>query len=222
MKYLQWLWDKVLEKEAILLEGAEGSQVIGSKHKEVVARDEEVQWPSKKARRKQLEKYHEGATVKIEGSNPCKRCVCIRQDCLVHPLRWVILLYLLLLLLFHNFLYSWSLTYARCIVLKQWYVPHTHTNTLAMIPTYGGVLNTIKKALQELMEEYWGVGKSLCDLVKGQERNTAQLERIRAAIEQRWGSEEKSRKEESENDAEGSEDGPGESQGERTPSSAFY
>ena len=25
IKYLQWLWDKVLEEEATLLEGAEGS-----------------------------------------------------------------------------------------------------------------------------------------------------------------------------------------------------
>jgi len=54
-----------------------------------------------------------------------------------------------------------------------------------MIPTYGGVLSAIEKALQELMEEYRGVGKSLWDLVEGQERNTAQLERIRAAMEQR-------------------------------------
>ena len=45
-----------------------------------------------------------------------------------------------------------------------------------MIPTYGRVLSVIKKALQKLMEEYQGVGKSLQDLVEGQERNTAQLE----------------------------------------------
>ena len=51
-----------------------------------------------------------------------------------------------------------------------------------MIPTYGGVLSTIKKVLQELVEEYWGVGKSLWDLVEGQERNTAQLERIGATM----------------------------------------
>ena len=66
-----------------------------------------------------------------------------------------------------------------------------------MIPTYGGVLSAIEKALCELMED--------------QERNTAQLERIRAAMEQRWGSEEVVRKEESRDDTEGSEDGPGES-----------
>jgi len=47
-----------------------------------------------------------------------------------------------------------------------------------MIPTYGGVLSAIEKALRKLMEEYWGVRRFLRDLVKGQERNTAQLERI--------------------------------------------
>jgi len=81
-----------------------------------------------------------------------------------------------------------------------------------MIPTYSGVLSAIEKALRELVEEYRGVGKSLWDLVEGQERNTAQLERIGAAMEQRWGSEEESRKEENGDNAEGSEDGPGESQ----------
>jgi len=48
-------------------------------------------------------------------------------------------------------------------------------------------------------------------LVEGQERNMAQLERIGATMEQRWGSEEEVRKEESGNDVEGSEDSPGES-----------
>jgi len=88
-----------------------------------------------------------------------------------------------------------------------------------MIPTYGRVLSAIKKVLQELVEEYRGVGKSLWDLVEGQERNTAQLERIGAVIEQRWGLEEESGKEENGGDAEGSEDGPGESQEEGTLSS---
>ena len=45
--------------------------------------------------------------------------------------------------------------------------------------------------------------------MEGQERNTAQLERIGAAMERRWGSEEESRNGDEE---EGSEDGPGESQ----------
>ena len=89
-----------------------------------------------------------------------------------------------------------------------------------MIPTYGRVLSAIEKALRELVEEYRGVGKSLRDLVEGQERNTAQLERIGAAMERRWGSEEESGKEENGDEEEGSEDGPRESQEGGTPSSA--
>ena len=87
MEYLQRLWDKVLEEEAALLEGAEGSQIVGSKRKEVATGDEEGQQLSKKTRGKQLGKYHRGAAVKMGGSNPCERCVCARQDCLVHPSR---------------------------------------------------------------------------------------------------------------------------------------
>ena len=71
------------------------------------------------------------------------------------------------------------------------------------------------------MEEYQGVGKSLRDLVEGQERNTAQLERIRAMMEWRWGLEGAVGKEKSGDDAERSEDGPGESQEKRTLLSAF-
>ena len=56
--------------------------------------------------------------------------------------------------------------------------------------------------------------------MEGQERNMAQLERIRTAMERKWGLEGESRKEEDGDDAEGSEDGPGESQEEGTPSSA--
>ena len=73
----------MLEEEAALLEGAKGSQVVGSKRKEVTAGEEEEQWPSKKARGK----YHEGVAVKMGGSNLCERCVCTGQDCLVHPSR---------------------------------------------------------------------------------------------------------------------------------------
>ena len=65
-----------------------------------------------------------------------------------------------------------------------------------MIPTYSRVLSAIEKALWELVEEYQGARKSLWDLVEGQERNMAQLERIGATMEQRWDSEEESRKEE--------------------------
>jgi len=89
-----------------------------------------------------------------------------------------------------------------------------------MIPTYGGVLSAIEKALRELVEEYRGVGKSLWDLVEGQERNTAQLERIGATMEQRWGSERESEKEENRDEEERSEDGPRENQEGGTPSSA--
>ena len=123
-------------------------------------------------------------------------------------------------LFFNNFpFHSRSLVCAGCITLKQRCVPHTNTNTPAIIPTYGGVLSAIEKALCELVEEYRGVGKSLRDLVEGQEKNTAQLERIGAAMEWRWGPEEESGKE-SGDDMEGSEDGPGESQEGGTPSSA--
>ena len=52
LEYIQWLWDEVLEEEATLLEGAEGSQVAGSKCKEIAARDKEEQQPFKKAKGK--------------------------------------------------------------------------------------------------------------------------------------------------------------------------
>ena len=87
MEYLQRLRDEVLEEEAGLLERAEGSQVAGSKCKEVATGGEEEQRPSKKARGKQPGKYRGGAAVKMGGSNPCERCVCAGQDCLVHPSR---------------------------------------------------------------------------------------------------------------------------------------
>jgi len=51
-----------------------------------------------------------------------------------------------------------------------------------MISTYSRVLSAIEKILWKLMKEYRGVGKSLQDLVEGQERNKAQLERIGAAM----------------------------------------
>jgi len=70
------------------------------------------------------------------------------------------------------------------------------------------------------VEEYQGVRRSLWDLVEGQKRNMAQLERIGAAIEQRWGSERENGKEESRDEEEGSKDSSGESQEEGTPSSA--
>ena len=77
----------MLEGEATLLEGAEGFQVIESKCKEVTTGNEEGQWPSKKARGKQPEKYCRGAAVKMGDADPCKRCVSTGQDCLVHSSR---------------------------------------------------------------------------------------------------------------------------------------
>jgi len=52
LEYLQQLQDKVLVENNVLLEDTEGSQIIGSKYKEVVSRDEERQQPSKKTRGK--------------------------------------------------------------------------------------------------------------------------------------------------------------------------
>jgi len=57
--------------------------------------------------------------------------------------------------------------------------------------------------------------------VEGQERNMAQLERIGAVIEQRWGSEEESRQEENGGDEKRSEEGSGENQEKGTPLSVF-
>ena len=75
VEYLQQLQDEVLEKEATLLEEAEGSQVTGFKYKEVTTGDEEEQRPSKKARGKQPGKYCGGVTVKM-GMLPPARDVC--------------------------------------------------------------------------------------------------------------------------------------------------
>ena len=77
----------MLEEEAILLEGAKESKVAGFKCKEVTTRNKKGQRPSKKARGKQPEKYHGGTTVNMGSFNLYKRCVCARQDFLVHSLR---------------------------------------------------------------------------------------------------------------------------------------
>jgi len=60
------------------LKGTEGSQVAGSKHKEIASGDKERQQPSKKAKRKQSEKYCRSAAVRIGGANPYERCVNTR------------------------------------------------------------------------------------------------------------------------------------------------
>jgi len=77
----------MLEKEATLLEEVEGSQIVGSKCKEIATRDKERQQPSKKAKGKQQGKYCRGATIKMGGANPCERCVSAGQDCLAHHSR---------------------------------------------------------------------------------------------------------------------------------------
>ena len=80
-----------------------------------------------------------------------------------------------------------------------------------MISTYGGVLSAIEKVFYELVEEYWRAGKFLWDLVEGQEKNTAQLAKIGAMMEWRWGLEGENKKEENRDNKGRSEDGPRES-----------
>ena len=77
----------MIVEDATLLESSEGSQVIGSKHKEVTSGDEEGHWPPKKAKGRQQKKYHRGTTVKIGGTNLCERCVSTGQDCPMHHSR---------------------------------------------------------------------------------------------------------------------------------------
>jgi len=74
----------VLEEEAILLKRAEGSQIVGSKRKEVAAGDEEGQRPSKKARGKQLGKYCGGAAIKMGVLTP------VRGVCALGRIAWCI------------------------------------------------------------------------------------------------------------------------------------
>ena len=57
--------------------------------------------------------------------------------------------------------------------------------------------------------------------MEDQESNTAQLERIEAIMEWRWGLEKESRKEENRDNIEGSKNGPRERQEEETPLSTF-
>ena len=77
----------MLEEEAALLEGAEGSQIVGSKHKEAPPGDDVDCQPSKKTKGKQPARYQGDIGVKLGGTNPCERCVHTKQDCLVHNSR---------------------------------------------------------------------------------------------------------------------------------------
>jgi len=49
LEYLQQLWNEVLEEDATLLEGAEGSQITEPKYKEVSLEDDVDHWSSKKS-----------------------------------------------------------------------------------------------------------------------------------------------------------------------------
>jgi len=77
----------VLAEDAILLEGTERFQIAGSKCKKASLKDNRDYWPSKKAKGKQLARYHRDNGVKIRDANPYEKCVCARQNCLVHNSR---------------------------------------------------------------------------------------------------------------------------------------
>ena len=116
-----------------------------------------------------------------------------------------------------------DIAYFQCNWFSGWSVPnkqyvfHYNSNSPAMIPTYGKILSVIEEILWDLVEEYQGIGKSLQDLVEGQKRNTAQLVRIEAVVEQKWSfkedtqdSNEKNKEKDGDNE-EGSKNGPEES-----------
>jgi len=57
LEYLQQLWDKVLEEDTTLLEGAEGSWIVGLERKEISLENDADCWPFKKAKGKQPVRY---------------------------------------------------------------------------------------------------------------------------------------------------------------------
>ena len=74
----------------MLLEGAETSQIVGSKYKKItnISSENEVRLqPSKKVREKQPKKYCGNTVLKIEDNNLYKRYVYAKQDYLVYNLR---------------------------------------------------------------------------------------------------------------------------------------
>jgi len=62
----------MLKEDTTLLEGAEGSQVIGSKHKEASPGDDTDRQPSKQAKGKQPVRYQGDMEIKLEGLIPVK------------------------------------------------------------------------------------------------------------------------------------------------------
>jgi len=87
LEYIQQLWDKILEEDTTLLEGAKRSQIVGPKYKKTSLEDNVDHWPFKKTKGKQPVKYCEDFRVKMGNANPCERYVCTRQDCLVYNSR---------------------------------------------------------------------------------------------------------------------------------------
>ena len=77
----------MLVENATLLEGAERSQIVESKYKKILLEDNIDHQPSKKAKGKQPVRYYRNIGIKIEGTNPCERCVHTRQDYLGHHSR---------------------------------------------------------------------------------------------------------------------------------------
>jgi len=87
LEYLQQLWNKILKEDTALLEGTEGSQIMGPKCKEVLLGDDTDYQPFEKAKGKQSVRYQGYIRVKIGGANPCERYMHAGQDCLVHSSR---------------------------------------------------------------------------------------------------------------------------------------
>ena len=106
------------------MEGAEGSQVTGSKHKEIATRDKKGQWLSKKSREKQQRKYCGSTTVKMGGANPCERCVCTGQDCPVHPSRVI-----------HNYTYYYYFLIIFSFIAASLSTPDVLHSSNSMYPT---------------------------------------------------------------------------------------
>jgi len=66
----------VLEKDTVLLEGAEESQIVGPKHKEAPLGNNADHWPFKKAKEKQPARYREDIGVKL-GSTTSVKDICV-------------------------------------------------------------------------------------------------------------------------------------------------
>jgi len=60
----------------MIVEGAEGLQVAGSKCRKSFPENNMDHRSSKKAKRKQLARYQENVEIKLGGANSCERCVC--------------------------------------------------------------------------------------------------------------------------------------------------